>query len=184
MTNKFNSRNSMTVTDCTDLDALRGKAGFFGRLGAALAVSHEARKEIADVDVARVREQGAIARTALAAAGVQIKSALLANEVPKIGALLVTLNGRVDAVRQSFTNSAQAGFASHSRNRTNNVAISNELLQQGVLAAEEAAAMQKLANDAAADDIEASLEAMSDNKQVLDHLRDLALRPLRGAKID
>jgi microcompartment protein CcmL/EutN len=180
---KMDTRNGVAIADCSDLSSLRSKAGFFGRLGAAASISAEARKELRQVEIERVRVQGSIARTALAAAGLQIKSALVASEVPKVGALLITLNGRVDAVRQTFTNGAQAAVASHLRNRTNNVAISKELVQEAVISAEEATVMQNFANAHAADDVEASQRAMNESKQVLDHLRDLALHPLRTAKI-
>lgn len=178
------TRNSIAVADCTDLSALRSGAGFFGRWGAAAAISTAAKNELKAVEVERVRHQGSIARTALAAAAVQIKAALVANEAPKVGALLITLDGRVDAVRQSFTNASQAAVASHLRNRTNNVIISKTLVQEAVISGEEATVMQNFANADAADEIEASRKAMTNSKQVVEHLRGLVLHQLLKAKIN
>lgn len=176
--------NSIVVADSADLGALRSKAGFFGRLGASASVSVAARQELRNVETERVRMQGSIARTALAAAGVQIKSALVTNEAPKIGALLVALNARVDAVSQSLTNGSQAAVTSHLRNRTENAAISRDLQQQGTISDEEAAALQNFANTDAAADIERSRAGMAEAKKAIEHFRGLALQQLLSATVD
>jgi hypothetical protein len=78
--------NSLVGAECADLRSLHSKAALLGRIGAAAVVSVAARQELKHVRTDRVRMQGSIARTAMSAAGVQIKSALVANEAPKIGA--------------------------------------------------------------------------------------------------
>jgi hypothetical protein len=181
---KTGSGSSISVADCADLDAVRSKAGFFGRLGARAAVSYEARQELKKVETERVREQGSIALTALKAAGVQVRSALVAGETPKTGALLLALNERVNAVRVSLTNASQAAVATHLRNRTNNVVVSQELAREGTISQQEAAVMQNFANADAVADVDASRNAITESKQAIERLRSLVHEQLLKANVD
>jgi hypothetical protein len=166
-----------------DVSSLRQKTGMMRRISAAIATSAAAGDELARVEVERVRALGAIARTGLKLAEAKVKTALVAAAMPQIGALATSLNSATTAVDQALTNGSAAEVVTHLSNRSNNLAMVQELHKNGKISVDETGTLDSFATNDAAVDIERSRVRMAQAKDAVQHLHEYALASITRAKI-
>src|ERR1700733_2943140 len=87
-----------SLATATNLVAIERHASIFDRWRAGHAASRQAAQSLAELKTERVLAEGRIAGTALKLAEVQIKSALVASSMMRIGALAADLNQKTAAV--------------------------------------------------------------------------------------
>jgi len=171
-----------SLATATNLVAIERHASIFDRWRAGHAASRQAAQSLAELKTERVLAEGRIAGTALKLAEVQIKSALVASSMMRIGALAADLNQKTTAVEERLTTGNHAEIISHIERRAESLSVFKTLEQEGRIAADEAAAMCAIAQADLADNINRSRERNQKSKEVIGVLHDFALDGIVRAK--
>ncbi len=172
----------MSIADSGDLSTLRQKTGFLKRMDVAWATSHAAGEGLKTVQVEQVKAETNIALTGLKLAEAAIRTSMVANAMPAIGALTTRVNAATTSVDQSLTNGVMAEACTHLSNRAANIGLANELRNAGKITQEEAEVVISFAQADAALDIQRSRQRMADAKGAVAGLHEFALKGIAEAK--
>lgn len=172
----------MSIASSNDLTSLRDKAGWFGGIGADYKTGKAAANALVMVQAEMVRAEANIALTSLKLAEAAIRTSMVANAMPKIGALTTRVNAATTAVDQALTNGATAEAYTHLSNRAANIRLALELRDTGKATQEEAEVVISFAQADAAKDIERTRQRMAEAKDAVSGLHEFALKGIAAAK--
>ena len=172
----------LSTSKGTELASLRQKTGMFRQFGVSLAKSKAASEALKTIELEHVRAEANIALTGLKLSEVSIRSSMIGNFMPSIGALTTRLNAATTAVDQALTNGAAAEVYTHLSNRAANNKMTNELHSSGKISKDEAEVLNSFAQADATDDIESSRRRMTEAKEAVSSLHSFALKGIADAK--
>jgi hypothetical protein len=172
----------LSLSNSTNLIAIEKHTRLLDRWRADRAASRQAGYSLADLKTQRILAEQRIANTALKIAEVQIKSALVAGSMARIGALAADLNQKTAAVEERLTTGNHAELVAHCENRAASVASFKSLEQQGRISPEEATALTSFAQGDLVDDINRSRDRTNKAKEALGALHGFALDGIARAK--
>jgi len=161
---------------------LRDKTGPLKRLDVMFAGSKNAGNALIKIENEKIKSETNIALTSLKLGEATIRSALVANAMPQIGAITTQVNGRTAAVDQALTNGCAAENFTHVSNRDSNIKTMKSLQAEGKITAEEADVIVSFAMQDAAEDIRASRMRMQSAKEAVAVLHSFALNGIAKAK--
>lgn len=172
----------MSIASSGDLTSLREKAGWLGGLKADHKTGKAAAAALTMVQGEMVKAEGNIALTGMKLAEAAIRTSMVANAMPAIGALTTRVNAATTAVDQALTNGAMAEAYTHLSNRAANIRLANELRDTGKATPDEAEIVISFATADAAKDIERSRQRMGEAKDAVAGLHEFALKGIAAAK--
>lgn len=172
----------ISVETSGDLSALREQTGFLKKLAVNRAVSLAAGEGWQKIRLAQVNAETNIALTGVSLAEAAIRTSLVANAMPQIGALTTRVNAATTAVDEALTNGSAAETYTHLSNRAANIGLANELRSANKITQEEADVVISFAQADAAEDIKRSRERMSEAKEAVAGLHEFALKGIAEAK--
>lgn len=166
----------------TSINDLKEKTGPLKKIDVMLARSKNAGNAIITIEREKIKSETNIALTSLKLGEATIRSALVANAMPQIGAITTQVNMRTTAVDQQLTNGCAAQTYTHVSNRDANVKTVKSLQSDGKINAEEAEAIISFLMNDAAEDIRASRKRMLQAKEAVSALHEFALTGIAKAK--
>lgn len=165
-----------------ELSNLREGLGPIKSIGIAIATSRAKGEALKMIEVEKARSEANIILTDMKLAEAKIRSALVGNAMPAIGALTIRINAATAAVDQSLTNGAAAEVFTHLSNRQDNINIANELHANGKITREEADVVVSFAESDAAEDIRRSRTRMEASKEAVGSLHEFSVKGIADAK--
>ena len=111
-----------------------------------------------------------------------ICQAIVAGGLDRMGALAVQVNQQASAVTQLLSSSFAADLVSTLRNRSDSQALIDDHARQGVVSAEESAAVKDVFTKIATDDIARASKRMDDAKAAVDALAEHATRGIEKSR--
>ena len=179
---KDGSTVDMSITDSSDLSTLRQKTGFLKKIDVAISTSHAAGEALKTIRLEQVRAEANIALTSLKLTEASIRTSMVANTMPALGALTTRVNAATTSVDQALTNGVMAEAYTHLNNRAANIGLANDLRTAGKITQDEADVVISFAQADAATDIERSRQRMTDAKAAVAGLHEFALKGIAEAK--
>jgi hypothetical protein len=172
----------MCVGKSGDLSTLRSQTGFLKKIGVDLATSDAAGEGLKKVLIEQVNAETNIALTGLKLTEAAIRTSMVANAMPQIGALTTRVNAATTSVDQALTNGSAAETFTHLTNRAANIGLANELRGANKITQDEAEVIVSFAEADAAEDIKRSRERMGEAKEAVAGLHQFALKGIADAK--
>lgn len=171
------------LPNCDEHEELIGKqASTLSHWKANWAASKVAADGLKQLRERKVQSLTNLGVQAINLAETALSAAQLANALPAIGALSTQANAATAAVDQSLTNASVAEFYTHMSNRSNNMMLTQDLLQAGKITTEEATILNEMASEAAINDIQRSRERMLMAKDTVASLHEHAIKQIHLAK--
>lgn len=168
--------------DVETINDLKEKTGPIKTIDVFLARSKNAGNAIITIEKEKIKSETNIALTALKLGEASIRSAMVAESMPRIGALAVAVNGRTAAVDEALTNGCAAENFTHLSNRDSNIKSVKSLQAAGKITAEETDIIISFVTQDAAEDIQASRVRMAQAKEAVSTLHQFALTGIAKAK--
>lgn len=161
---------------------LQQHVGPMERLKASLATSKVAGEALRGLRAEQVKAQANVELTSLKLTEALIRSTLVGDAMPAIGALTTRVNAATTAVDQALTNGATAETYTHMDNRAGNFKLAHELLAAGKITEEELEVLVNFAQADAVEDIQRSRTRTQAAKEAVASLHEFALKGIAEAK--
>jgi len=182
-TNMDTQINDKSLTIPTGgLKSLRERSGPLKQLLVRRATSKAAGNALTRLELMKIEGEEDIARTGISLAVATIKTAMIANAMPAIGALTTRLNAATTAVDQALTNGGLGEISTHMNNRDANTKLFQELKAEGKIVVEEEAILAGFAEEDAAKDIERTRVRTAEAKEAVEMLHSFALSGVVSSK--
>ncbi len=173
---------SLIANPTVGLKTLKERSGPLKQFLVRRATSRAAGNALTRLEVMKIEGEEDIARTGISLAVAKIKTAMLSNAMPEIGALTTRLNAATTAVDQALTNGGLAEMSMHMNNRAANKKLFGDLKAEGKITGEEKSVLDSFAEEEAVKDIERTRNRNEDAKAAVATLHSYGLTGVVSSK--
>lgn len=180
--NMQENEKSLITNPTAGLKALRERSGPIKQFLVGLKTSKAAGNALTRIEKIKIEGEEDIAKTSISLAVAKIKTAMLSNAMPEIGALTTRLNAATTAVDQALTNGGLVGISMHLNNRDGNKKLFDDLATEKKITDEEKTVLNSFAEEDAAKDIERTRIRTEDAKAAVEALHTFGLSGVVSSK--
>jgi hypothetical protein len=165
-----------------DQRQLNQRVGFWDGIGLNRRDSKRAVEGVDALNAARTQAVVNVGLTNIALTETKLRQGLVVGSMTAIGSLTMQVNSQTAAVMNGLSSGAAAEVISHMRNRHLNSQLVDAQLMAGGISREEADRIKALLADIAQDDVNRSVNRMTQSKNAVEALAEHATKGIEHTK--